>query len=165
MARPKPYVIVRVSVDSDDAMERLRSMKDRMDSFGIVFEWAKRELERAYSRNFTTMGAESARAMLKGAWPPLDPEYASWKARNQPTPMMIGPTGRLFRSVADLARSASNTTSDTEASFYIDSPIARFHQSGTENMPARKLLFVPRDFDREFGKKVVKYVSEGSKIT
>lgn len=166
MARGSYTIIVRMSADTDDAIDRLQNMKDRMDNFGPVFTWAKRELERAYSNNFTAMGAESARAMLKGAWPPLDAEYASWKARNQAgTPMMIGPTASLFRSVSDLANSGSNAVMKTEATYFVDNPIAKFHQYGTEKMPARRLVFTPRDFDNEFGNKVVKYVKSGSAIT
>jgi hypothetical protein len=52
-----------------------------------------------------------------------------------------------------------------EGTFIVDSPIAKFHQYGTQDMPARKILFVPRDFDRDINKKVTKYVIEGSKLT
>jgi len=31
-------------------------------------------------------------------------------------------------------------------------------------MPARKIIFVPKDFDRDMGKAVARYVTEGSKI-
>lgn len=166
MARTGHYITIHTKIDAEDAIERLQDMKDRMKDYGPVFKWAKQRLERAYSLNFTTLGAESARAMLKGAWPPLDNQYASWKAANQPgLPMMIGPSGKLFRSVSDLAESTVNKESDTEASFFVDNPIAKFHQYGTENMPARKVLFVPRDFDNELGKKAAKYVKYGSKIT
>jgi hypothetical protein len=162
----KSTIIIRMSADTDDAIDRLQSMQDRMDNFGPVFAWAKRELERSYSNNFTAFGAESARAMLRGAWPPLDPQYASWKAANQPgLPMMIGPTASLFRSVSDLAPSPGNAASDTEATYFVDNPIAKFHQYGTEKMPARRLVFTPRDFDNEFGNKVAKYVKHGSQVT
>lgn len=159
--------VIRVTVKgADDVKDKLQNMKDRMDNMGPVFSWAKRKLERAYSNNFSVMGAESARAMLKGAWPPLDPQYAAWKAANRPgLPMMIGPTASLFRSVSDLTVAPSNTVADNEVTYFVDNPIAKFHQFGTENMPARRLVFTPRDFDNEFGKKVVQYVRHGSKIT
>lgn len=156
-------IVVRVTVHAEDTIEHLQEMEDRANNMRPVFAWGKRELERAYSNNFTSMGAESARAMLRGAWPPLDPQYASWKLRNQPTPMMIGPTASLFRSVADLAQSPSNMTENSEATFFVDNPIAKFHQYGTENMPARRLVFTPRDFDNQFANKVAKYVRYGSR--
>jgi hypothetical protein len=51
-----------------------------------------------------------------------------------------------------------------EGTFVIDSPIARFHQYGTRDMPARKILFIPRDFDRDINKKTLQYIIEGSKL-
>jgi hypothetical protein len=160
--RRSANVLVKVIVHAEETIENLQDMQDRANDMRPVFAWGKRELERAYSNNFTSMGSESARAMLKGAWPPLDPQYASWKLRNQPTPMMIGPTARLFRSVADLAQSPANSTTNSEATFFVDNPIAKFHQYGTENMPARRLVFTPRDFEDDFAKKVAKYVKNGA---
>jgi hypothetical protein len=76
--------------------------------------------------------------------------------------MMI--TGELFRSVANMASSSKNVITEMEGTFVIDSPIARFHQYGTRDMPARKILFIPRDFDRDINKKTLQYVVQGSKL-
>ena len=130
----------------------------------MVPNWAKGYLERAYSKNFTTMGALSARAMLKGAWPPLDDDYESWKFRNVPGAPPLVITGKLFRSVAGMGSSPKNSISDMEGTFVIDSPIAKFHQYGTQDMPARPLLFVPKDFDRDINKKATQYIVQGSKL-
>lgn len=166
MARNTVYVYIsRTNWDGDDAKDRLDGMKDRAKDFGPVLNWAKNSLERAYSKNFTTMGALSARAMLRGAWAPLDGEYASWKSTRYPGAPMLVQSGELFRSVANLASSPKNKISDMEGTFVVESPIAKFHQYGTENMPARKIVFVPRDFDRDLGDKALQYVVQGSKIT
>jgi hypothetical protein len=103
--------------------------------------------------------------MLKGAWPPLDNEYASWKATKVPgaTPLIF--SGKLFRSVSSMNSSPKNSLSDMSATFVIDSPIAKFHQYGTQDMPSRKILFVPRDFDRDINKKASQYIVDGSKLT
>jgi phage gpG-like protein len=50
---------------------------------------------------------------------------------------------------------------DTEAEFAVDIPYAHWHQYGTQNMPARKIVFVPRDFPRHLGDKIAQYISEG----
>jgi hypothetical protein len=77
-------VIIRI--DIDEAKDRLDNMLDRMNDFSPILRHAGEKLERVYSENFTTMGAMSAKAMLRGAWPPLDPQYAAWKAMRLPCP-------------------------------------------------------------------------------
>lgn len=166
MGRRNIYVYINdVEWKDKGAKDRLQNMKDRAQDFGPVLRWAGKTLERAYSKNFTTMGTMSARAMLSGAWPPLEPEYAAWKATRYPGAPTLVQTGELFRSVANMTSSPSNTMTDMEATFVVDSPIARFHQYGTEDMPARKIVFVPRDFDRDINKQTVKYIMQGSKLT
>lgn len=160
------YVYVKdVDWKGKDAVDRLRNMRDRANNMRPVLHWAKNHLERAYSKNFTTMGALSAKAMLKGAWPPLDEEYAAWKFTHVPGAPPLVLTGELFRSVASMASSPKNVIESMEGTFAIDSPIAKFHQYGTQDMPARKILFVPRDFDRDINKQVTRYVVQGSKLT
>lgn len=166
MAGKEVFVYIKdVDFHGEDAKDRLENMKDRAKKMSPVLHWAKNYLERAYSKNFTTMGSLSAKAMLKGAWPPLDEEYASWKFERVPGAPPLVLTGKLFRSVANMASSPKNVISDMEGTFVIDSPIAKFHQYGTQDMPARKILFVPRDFDRDINKKATKYIVEGSKLT
>ena len=156
---------VTINVKSDEAQDRLEGMLDRMKDFGPVLRHAGEKLERAFSENFTTMGMMSAKAMLKGAWPPLDPQYAAWKALRYPGAPPLVQTGELFRSVANLTKGPVNFVSDHEASFGVYGKIAKFHQYGTENMPARKIIFVPRDFDRDMGKAIPRYIKYGSQIT
>jgi hypothetical protein len=105
----------------------------------------------------------SARAMLGGAWPPLSPEYGAWKATHWSTPMLIR-TGGLFFDATNLDV-AAGSSSDQSITLFVNNRIAKFHQYGTENMPARPVLFTPRDFDRDVGKAARRYVVEGSKLT
>jgi phage gpG-like protein len=165
MAKRSIVVVVDAKWDGDDAQDRLKDMKDRVSNMRPVLTWAGKYLERAYSKNFTTMGSLSAKAMLKGAWPPLDEEYASWKFERVPGAPPLVMSGKLFRSVANMSSSPKNALSDMEATFVIDSPIAKFHQYGTQDMPSRKVLFVPRDFDRDINKKATQYIVNGSKLT
>lgn len=156
-------VVVEITVDEDAAKDRIQDMRDRAGNFRPVLKWAGEKLERAYSENFTTMGLMSARAMLKGAWPPLDAGYASWKATRYPGAPMLVQTGELFRSVANISSNPYSNIEDMHAEFAVVGKIAKFHQYGTQNMPARKIIFVPRDFDRELGEKAADYVVNGSK--
>lgn len=165
MAKRNVWVTIDAKWHGDGAKDRLKDMKDRAQNMRPVLHWAGNHLERAYSKNFTTMGALSAKAMLKGAWPPLDEEYAAWKFERVPGAPPLVLTGKLFRSAASMSSSPKNVISDMQATFVIDSPIAKFHQYGTQDMPARKILFVPRDFDRDINKKATKYIVNGSKLT
>lgn len=158
-------VIITVDVDNDEAQDRLQAMRDRSKNLKPVLRWAGERLERAYSANFSTMGSFSARAMLRGAWPPLDPAYAAWKAKRFPGAPMLVRTGGLMREVTDISSNPASRIDDMEADFAVVGKIPKFHQYGTENMPARKIIFVPRDFDRELGERTGKYIKLGSKIT
>ena len=109
MAGKEVFVYIKdVDFHGEDAKDRLENMKDRAKKMSPVLHWAKNYLERAYSKNFTTMGSLSAKAMLKGAWPPLDEEYASWKFERVPGAPPLVLTGELFRSVANMASSPKN---------------------------------------------------------
>ena len=156
-------VVTRISIDSDEAKERLDDLGDRTRDMGPVLRWAKSKLEEATKENFLSQGSMSARAMLGGAWPPLSPEYGAWKATHWSTPMLIR-TGGLFFDATNLDV-AAGSSSDQSITLFVNNRIAKFHQYGTENMPARPVLFTPRDFDRDVGKAARKYIAEGSKLT
>ena len=161
MARVR--VVTRIKVDSDEAKERLDDMQDRTRDMGPVLRWAKRTLEEATKENFLSQGSVSAKSMLGGAWPPLSPEYGAWKAVNWATPLMVRTGGLLFDATnLDVVGGSSSDQSITLA---VNNRIAKFHQYGTEDMPARPILFTPRDFDRDLGKVARKYIKHGSKLT
>ena len=161
MARVR--VVTRIKVDSDDAKERLDDMQDRTEEMGPVLRWAKSRLEEATKENFLSQGSVSAKSMLGGAWPPLSPEYGAWKAVNWATPLMVR-TGGLFFDATNLDV-LGGSSSDKSITLSVNNRIAKFHQYGTENMPARPILFTPRDFDRDLGKVARKYIKHGSKLT
>jgi phage gpG-like protein len=162
MARTSRTPDVKILIEADAAKDRIQDIKDRAGNLKPVLKWAGEELERAYSANFTTMGLMSARAMLKGAWPPLNAGYAAWKATRYPGAPTLVQTGELFRSVSNITSNPESDIKDMSAEFVVPGKIAKFHQYGTENMPARKIIFVPRDFDRELNKKVTQYLKHGS---
>jgi len=165
MPRRNADVYIEINVKADEAMDRLEAMQDRMRDFGPVFKWAEKHLERIYSENFTTMGLMAAQAMLRNAWPPLDAEYGAWKSSRFPGAPTLVRTGELFKSVADMSSGPINKISDHQAEFGIAGRIAQYHQYGTSTMPARKIIFVPRNFDKDLGKKVEQYVVKGSELT
>jgi phage gpG-like protein len=154
-------VVTRIKVDSDEAKERLDDMGDRTRDMGPVLRWAKNKLEESNRENFLSSGSMSARAMLGGAWPPLSADYGAWKATHWATPLMIR-TGKLLFDATNLDVIGN---SDQSITLTVNNRIAKFHQYGTENMPARPILFTPRDFDRDLGRLARKYIKHGSKLT
>lgn len=158
-------VWVKVNVRSDEAQDRLEGMLDRTKNMRPVLKWGSEKLERAFSENFTMMGLLSAKAMLKGAWEPLDPVYGAWKAANFPGAPTLVRSGGLFRSIENISSNSESYMTDQSAELVVDSSIAKFHQFGTKHMPARPIVFIPRDFDREIGKKAGQYVKHGSRLT
>lgn len=152
------YIKVQIN-GAEKAENSLKDVKDRTKNIRPVLRWAKRKLERDFSANFNSFGSLSAKAMLGGAWPPLDLSYGAWKATRYPgAPMMVQTGETLFK-----VTHPDVDVDDMKITISVPGKIPKFHQFGTTNMPARPLLFVPRDFDREFGKKIVEYVVKGKK--
>lgn len=146
---------VRVRVDSDDAIERLKEIDDRGKNLKPVFRWAEGEIEKANRRNFGTGGQPV------GNWRRLDAQYGAWKSANFPGAPKMFRTGKLFSSLANLSSRGISLIADQIAEFGTDVEYAKFHQYGTEKMPKRKIVFTPREFPRQLGDKIAEYVADG----
>lgn len=132
-----------------------RNMVRRTNNFRSELRWARDELKKANRRNFATQGAASGEP-----WNKLDTEYQSWKIeRYGALPTMIR-SGDLYRDLTTLAGRV-NHIGFKSATFGTDLEYAKFHQHGTRFMPARKIVFVPKDFARQLGEKVGEYVVYG----
>jgi len=159
--------IVVTKVEINDAQARLKDMKDRTRNVRPVLKRAQERLERAWGENFTTLGLLSAKAMLKGGWAPLSPAYYAWKKIRFPmtAEQILVQTGQLYTSVVNASSNPGSDIRDQSMELVVPGRIARWHQFGTRNMPARPIVFVPRDFDRQIEQDLAKYVVEGSRVT
>ena len=136
-----------------------KGMQRRALNFGAQLRWARDEIKKANRQNFATQGMASGKA-----WNALDLEYQSWKIQNYgPLPTMIR-EGDLYRELTTLSGRA-NHIGLRSAQFGTDLDYARFHQTGTRFMPARKIVFVPKDFARQLGEEVGEYLVFGNKGT
>jgi phage gpG-like protein len=133
---------VDFDVDAVDAIAFLRRMEDRASDFRPVFRWAKQELRKANSENFTSGG------LPVGGWAPGE-EGTAWP--------LLRRTGKLFRSLASL-NGAPNEIHKTHAYFGTKVEYAKFIQYGTENMPARKIVFTPVGFAKAIGEQAAKHI-------
>jgi phage gpG-like protein len=147
-------VTVYVKIYGEDGVQDyMEQIQDRANNLKPVFHWAKRELEKANAQNFETNG------LPVGGWKPLSAEYASWKVRKFPGQSTLVRGGSLFRSLTSI-NGRDSEINDTTASFSTSIEYAKFHQYGTNKMPARKIVFEPNDFARNLGMKVVDHVLE-----
>jgi phage gpG-like protein len=156
MARVTGKITIEVEVKADDVLELLEDIKDRTDDMRPVFRWAKAQLELANAANFMTNGLPSGKP-----WAPLDKDYGTWKSARFPGRGTMVQTGNLFRSLINMNDSAVNVIDKDTATFGTNVEYAKFHQYGTTKMPARKIVFTPREFPREIGITMVKYITLG----
>lgn len=159
--------VVVTKVDAEDAIDRLKDIKDRTKNVRPVLKKAAERLERAWGENFTTMGMLSAKAMLKGAWAPLSPSYYAWKKVRYPmnAEQILVQTGNLLSMVTNASSMPGSNIEDQSMELVVPGRIARWHQFGTRNMPARPIVFVPKDFDRDISRDLAKYIVDGSRVT
>ena len=159
--------VVITKVEINDAQARLKDMKDRTKNVRPVLKKAEERLERAWGENFTTLGLLSAKAMLKGGWAPLSPSYYAWKKVRFPmtAEQILVQTGQLYTLVSNASSNAGSEISDQSMELVVPGKIAMWHQYGTKNMPARPIVFVPRDFDRQIEEDLAKYIVDGSRVT
>jgi phage gpG-like protein len=154
MATPSELkVTITIDVDGDeDAREYLEDVQDRMKDLRPVWPRLQRSLKAYMISNFTAQGLPS------GGWKPLDAEYASWKVQNFPGAPMLVQSGELFRQVSQGPKLESGARG---ARFKFTGRVARFHQYGTEKMPARPILFAPERWVNEVADEVADYIVEG----
>lgn len=134
---------INIECDNDAAMRRLEGMKLRSTNFKPLFWYARQVLQTANSANFTTGGLPSG-----SKWEP--------RTRPYPWPLMIR-TGKLMSSLTNLF-GPPNNVDNTSAKFGTNVEYAKFHQYGTTKMPKRKILFEPRGFASDLGRKAADYV-------
>lgn len=146
--------LITVTVSGDEkAIARFEGMAIRMDNMAPVLEWAKKDLTKAWRTNFASNG------LLVGGWAPLDPEYFSWKMVRFPGAPTLVRTGRLFRSLGE--SNVAMTIGKDEAVIGTNLRYAKFHQYGTDKMPKRPVVFEPKGFAAEFGRRALRWVSRG----
>ena len=139
---------VEIEVDASEVTSLIRRMEQRMLSYRPVFTKARSYLEREYGANFATRGV-----LAEGSpWA----AYGKWSAEaGQPARLVR--TGRLMESLTNL-RGAPNDVGIREATFGTNVPYAKFHQYGTENMPAREIVFTPAGFANMLARETVDHI-------
>lgn len=95
-----------------------------------------------------------------GKWAPLSPLYGRWKARVRPgRPLLV--FGGDLKQTMTLPGKGIYIVRPTSMTVGTALPYAKYHQNGTPNMPARKLIGTPRKADSgQFGKILQRWIVE-----
>ncbi len=147
---------IKYDLDLSPFYRYIRQVLRRSQNFSGVFRAAMKDLERAHARNFDSKGA------LVGGWQPEDSEYAGWKLGEYGAGGVLVRTGTLKRSLSfSNARGAVRDIGRRQAEFGTSVSYAHFHQSGTEDMNSRKIVFVPNRFVEGLADDALKYLAYG----
>lgn len=141
-------------MDIGDLDKKLSKMSKRALTMLPLFPEAQARLQMANAANFASNG------LLAGGWAPLDAKYGAWKAVRFPGAPTMVRTGKLFSSLVNLTNTATRAT-NTEFQFGTTVSYAKFHQMGTEKMPKRQVVFIPRSFAEWLGSSYAAWVVDG----
>ena len=104
-------------------------------------------------KQFASEGAHSG-----NKWKPLSAKYQAWKEKRIPGPMILELTNKLKLSLT-YKGSGNHVRAEEPLMLVLGSslPYARYHQTGTRRMPARK----PIDFNEDDRKRIGKAIHRG----
>jgi phage gpG-like protein len=145
---------VKVTSDANGVQKKLAAMAVRAQTMLPLYPKAKQYIRAANVSNFASNG------LPVGGWDPLSPGYSSWKMSKFPGAPTMVRSGRLFNSLATL-NGAENRSSATEFEFGTTVSYAKFHQYGTEKMPKRAIVFVPRGFAKWMSSNLGTWIVDG----
>ena len=150
-------VRVKSTIDISPFIRYLMRVQRRAEDFSGVFKAAMRDLSREHAKNFDTQGA------LVGGWSPNDTGYASWKLEEYGRAGVLVRTGALKDSLTSISnsRGAIRDIGKKQAEFGTSVNYAHFHQTGTEDMASRQIVFTPNRFAEGLGQDALKYLAYG----
>ena len=142
---------LRLEVNGTKQVEqKLHIAADHISDFSPAFRDIKNSFIRYQRQEFASQGAYGGFAFA-----PLSPKYAKWKAKNHPGKRILEISGDLRKSMTS---GLQVVTSPRRMVMWSDSTIAGYHQDGTEKMPARKMVAVPREEKRDWVRFLQRYI-------
>ncbi|MGL3805849.1 phage virion morphogenesis protein [Paeniglutamicibacter sp. R2-26] len=134
----------------------LTRFEDHVQDAEPVFEAMADHVATMNQRQFDAQGS-----YYGGAWSPLSPKYAAWKAAKRPGRPILVFDGLLRESLTQRPFGVDEITSK---SMTVGTGIdyARYHQDGTDTMPARELLGRPtREDTKMWAKMMHEFIVKG----
>lgn len=113
------------------------------------------DVRQMYREQFDTEGARGGQK-----WRPLSPKYASWKAANFPGKTILRRFDRLYDSL--VGKTGDSIEIATAQQIRIGSKLVygKYHQDGTDNMPARPMLAPTRGDRTRWGQLAERYLGD-----
>jgi phage gpG-like protein len=118
-----------------------------------IWDRVERVFYRIEEEQFKSEGAKGR----SGKWAKLSPEYAARKAIDYPGKLILERTGKLKSSLTSKTSDTVLIKEKQEFGFGSSLFYARFHQTGTKNMPARELF----DFSDSQRTDITKEIQKG----
>lgn len=137
---------VRISVDVSVDTSEIAAMRRNMSSYREPLREGLSFLRTTFGTNFDSSGS------MVGGWDPLRPATSTWRAENGIPPFapILVNNGSLRAAVLG----AQGDVGSHSAELTIKHELVRFHQYGTRNMPARKIVFEPAGFAQLMARRI-----------
>ena len=143
--------MLRVSLQVDGIAQFDRAFSrfsEGLKDLRPLWEPLAQEFYRIEDEQFASEGAHSG-----NPWKPLSPKYQQWKEKHIPGPMILELTNKLKLSLTYKGNSAHVRQEDLLTLTLGSSlPYAKYHQTGTRRMPARKPIDLSEDHKAKLGK-------------
>ena len=151
---------------------RVTGLEDLTDATGEMKKWGERPFDgnaalRIRKNWMTRIGQafESKGQSIGTKWKPLKPAYAAWKGRHFPGRPLLVLRGPMKKSLTDeSSRNAIyNRKGGRQLILGTRIKYAKFHQYGTDKMPARKFFKVDQGLVNDWAKEMAKDVELAEK--
>jgi len=142
-----------IEVNASEALARLGLIEKRLYDFRPAFRWIAGDFAKSQGTMFRKRGAISGYEK----WADLSPKTIA-KKRGKNKRKILQDTGKLYRSL-------TNTSDSNFAAVYnrksleigTKVPHAKYHMTGTQNMPQRSLFRVAEKRRRSWTSKILRY--------
>lgn len=125
--------VIRISIDGEDQFARAFDRYDaQFDDLSNIWPDVRDEFWSIEKQQFRSEGVAGG-----DKWKPLSPAYAKAKLRRYGAKPILQATGDLYASLTGETGDTFYQTTKTSIEIGTTLPYARYHQHGTDKMPAR----------------------------
>ncbi len=125
---------------------------DKAADLGPYWQMVQGLLEESVGKQFDTQGGRT------GGWAPLSARYAADKSRRFGSQPILVATGALKESLTGGSGGIARQEGNTSLRFGTQLGYGRFHQTGTSNMPQRRILDLTNDDRRTMMKMLQRHL-------
>lgn len=153
MNRNKFQASEGIEIDANKALANLGLIKKKLYDFRPVFKWIAEDFAKSQGTMFRKRGAISGYQK----WADLDPKTIARK-RGKNKRKILQDTGKLYRSLTNTSDGDFVATYNRKSlEIGTKVPYAKYHMTGTQNMPQRSLFRVAEKRRRSWTSKILRY--------